>query len=206
MYCPRCGSPNSDTTKFCRQCGLGLQQVTGYVASGGTAPLPPQPVQPPVNPLAKATEGLTPKQKMILAILLMVLSPAIFGTFGAVTGFEDFGAGLAGISAILMPIGIVFTVMGYKAQQRRMEQAAMQQPFYPPPPMQPMQHQMPPPVAPYSLPQGTQQPIQQPVQQPVMQPQHYQPPVYHQPAPPPTNPLGPGSVVEDETRRLPGQG
>ena len=36
MYCPRCGSPNTDTIKFCRQCGLALQQVTGYVASGGT--------------------------------------------------------------------------------------------------------------------------------------------------------------------------
>jgi hypothetical protein len=201
MYCPRCGSPNNDTTKFCRQCGLGLQQVTGYVASGGTAQLPQQPPVVPSNPLVQATDGFTPKQKMILAILLMVLSPAIFGTFGAVTGFDELGAALAAISAILMPIGIVFAVMRYKAQQRRMEQATMQQPFYPPPPVQPMQYQMPPPVAPYSLPQGT----QQPVQQPVMQPQNHQPPVYHQPAPPPTNPLGPGSVIEDETRRLPDQ-
>lgn len=202
MYCPRCGSPNSDTTKFCRQCGLGLQQVTGYVASGGTAQLPHQPPVVPPNPLAQATDGFTPKQKMILTILLMVLSPAIFGTFGAVTGLDEFGAALAGICAVLLPVGIVFTVMRYKAQQRKLQQAAMQQPFYPPPPTrtmpQPMQYQMPPPVAPYSLPQGTQQPIQQPVQQPTQQP------VYHQPAPPPTNPLGPGSVIEDETRRLPG--
>ena len=39
MYCPRCGSPNPDATKFCRQCGLALTQLTGYVASGGTAVL-----------------------------------------------------------------------------------------------------------------------------------------------------------------------
>lgn len=200
MYCPRCGSPNADTTKFCRQCGLALQQVTGYVASGGTAPLPPrQPTSP--NPLAQVTDGLTPKQKMILTILLLALSPAIFGTLGGVTGLGSLGGALSGISAILMPIAIVFTVMRYKAQKRQMEQAQaqmmMQQPMYPQMPMQPMQHQMPP-VAPYGLPQSTQQPIQQPVQQP-RQPV-YQPPVVA--SPPPTNPLGPGSVIEDETRRL----
>lgn len=205
MFCPRCGSQNLDTTKFCRQCGLGLQQVTGYVASGGTAQLSQQPPVATSNPLAQVTEGLSPKQKMILMILLLVFSPAIFGTLGAVTGLESLGAGLAGISAILTPIGIVFAVMRYKAQQRKLAQAAMQQPFYPQPPMQ---HQMPP-VAPYSLPQPMQPPVsqhfQQPVQQPVRPPHQYQPPISHQPAPPPTNPLGPGSVTEDETRRLPDQ-
>lgn len=201
MYCPRCGSPNNDTTKFCRQCGLALQQVTGYVASGGTAPLPPRPTTSP-SPLAQVTDGLTPKQKMILTILLLAFSPAICGTLGAVTGLESVGGALAGISAILMPIGIVFAVMRYKAQKRLMEQAMMQQPMYPQMPMQPMQHQMPPPVAPYGLPQSTQPPIQQPVQQPPWQPV-YQPPMAPvAPSPPPTNPLGPGSVTEDETRRL----
>jgi len=200
MYCPRCGSPNTDTTKFCRQCGLALQQVTGYVASGGTAQFP-QPPAAPSNPLAQVTDGLTPKQKMILTILLLAFSPAIFGTFGAVTGLGSLGGALAGISSILMPIGIVFTVMRYKAQKRQLEQAMMQQPMYPHMPMPTMQHQMPPPVAPYGLPQSTQQPIQQPVQQP-RQPV-YQPPMA--PSTPPTNPLGPGSVIEDETRRLPDQ-
>lgn len=185
MFCPRCGSPNPDTTKFCRQCGLGLQQVTGYVASGGTAPLPPAPAAP-ANPIAKATEGLTPKQKMILTIMLMVMSPAIFGTFGGVTGLGELGGSLAGISAVLMPIGIVWAVMRYRVQQRRLQEAMFQQqPMYPPMP----------PVAPYSLPQPGQQPI----------PQNYQQPVY-QPSPPPTNPIRqPISVVEDETRRLPDQ-
>ena len=205
MYCPRCGSPNPDATKFCRQCGLALTQLTGYVASGGTAQLPqPQSTLPsPSNPtslVAKATDGLTPKQKMILTILLLVFSPAIFGTLGGVTGLESLGGGLAGISAVLMPIGIIFTVMRYKAQKRRLEQAQaqmmMQQPLYPP-----MQQAMPP-AAPYGLPQ----PMQPPIQQPVAPPQHYHQPVYQPPqvtSPPPTNPLkGPGSVTEDDTRRL----
>lgn len=194
MYCPRCGSPNTDTTKFCRQCGLGLTQVTGYVASGGTAQLPTSPAQIPSNPLAKATDGMTPKQKMILTILLLVFSPAIFGTLGGVTGLGDLGGALAGISAVLMPIGIVFTVMRYKAQQRRLQEA--QQQMYP---QMPMQAMMPPYPAPYSLPQPERQPVQQTTPQPV-----YQAPVV--PSPPPTNPIKiPGSITEDETRRLSGQ-
>lgn len=193
MFCPRCGSPNPDTTKFCRQCGLGLQPVTGYVASGGTAQLPqPQPLaQPaPSDLVSRATEGMTPKQQMILLIMLMVFSPAIFGTLGL--------GSLSGISAVLLPIGIVFVVMRFKAQKRRLQEAQMQemmmrqQMMYPQTSQMPPHQQMPPSV-PYGLPQPGQQPI----------PQTYQPPVFHQPAPPPTNPLKPpASVTEDETRRL----
>lgn len=179
MFCPRCGSPNPETTKFCRQCGLGLQQVTGYVASGGTAPLPPMPAVP-ASPIARATEGLTPKQQMILLIMLMVMSPAIFGVLGL--------GSFSGISAVLMPIGIVFTVMRFKAQQRKLQQMMAQQMYS----QMQMPPQMMPPVAPYGLPQAGQQPI----------PQSYQQPVY-QPSPPPTNPLKPpASVTEDETRRF----
>lgn len=183
MFCPRCGSPNPDTTKFCRQCGLGLQPVTGYVASGGTASLQ-QPQQPQLGTgdlISRATAGMTPKQQMILLIMLMVFSPAIFGVL-------HLGM-LSGISGVLMPIGIVFTIMRYKAQQRRLREAMMAQQMYAQ--MQPQMMQ--PPVAPYGLPQPGQQPVQQ----------TYRPPVYQQPASPPTNPLGKGSVTEDETRRLP---
>lgn len=183
MFCPRCGSPNPETTKFCRQCGLGLQQVTGYVASGGTAPLP-QAQTGSADLISKATEGLLPKQQMILMIMLMVMSPAIFGTLGL--------GWLSGVSAVLMPIGIVFTVMRYKAQKRRMQELMMQQPMYPPMPPYQMPQQMQPPVAPYGLPQPMQQPIQM----------NYQPSA-HQPSPSPTNPLKPpASVTEDETRRF----
>ncbi len=186
MFCPRCGSPNPDATKFCRQCGLGLQAVTGYVAGGGTAQLPqPQPTSP--NPIANVTEGLTPKQKMILAILVMVMSPAIFGTLGM--------GSLSGVSAVLMPIGIVFVVMWFKAQQRKLQEATLRQQMYPPAQPYQMPVQMPPPTA-YGLPQAG----------PPTVSETYQPPVYqHTSSPPPTNPLGRGSIVEDETRKLPDQ-
>ncbi|MGH9799244.1 MAG: zinc-ribbon domain-containing protein [Blastocatellia bacterium] len=192
MFCPRCGSENTETIKFCRQCGLPIRQVSQYIATSGTAQLNPPPEN---NSLAyqlganvhTATKDLTAKQRMILTIMLLAFSPAIFGTLGGVTGMGSLGGSLAAISAILMPLGIAWTVMRYKAQQRRLQEAMMQQQMYPP-----MSHQMPPPVAPYNLPQAGQQPI----------PQNYQPPVY-QPSPPPTNPLRPpASVIEDETRRF----
>jgi len=192
MYCPRCGSPNSDNTKFCRQCGLALTELSGYVASGGTARLSPQPTPP--NPIAQATDGLTPKQKMVLMILLISFSSAIFGVLAGATGLGEIFGPLAAISGTLTPLGIIYVVMRYKAQKRRMEQA-MQQHFYPQASQPTMYGQ-----APYGLPQPTQQPIQQPVPQQPRQPV-YQPPVV--PSPPPTNPLkGPGSVTEDETRRF----
>ena len=174
MFCPRCGSQNPDTTKFCRQCGLGLQPVTGYVASGGTSSL--QPPSRSGDVISKAVDGLTPKQQMILLIMMFAMSPAILGTLGL--------GRLSGISAVLIPIGIVFAVMRYKAQERRWKEM-----------MKAQQQQMPP-ATPYELPQAVQQPV------PQTRPQQ---PVYQQPSSPPTNPLGPNSVTEDETRRLPGQ-
>lgn len=198
MFCPRCGSENTDSTKFCRRCGLGLQPVTGYVASGGTAQLNLPPVSDGLAyqlgaTVHSATKDLTPKQRLILTIMAFVMSPAIFGTLGGIFGLGWIGGRLAGISAVLMPLGIVWAVMRYNAQKRRLQQMMPPQMYVP---MQPqIPQQMMPPVAPYSLPQAGQQPI----------PQNYQPPVY-QPSPPPTNPIRqPISIVEDETRRLPDQ-
>ena len=127
MYCPRCGSPNTETTKFCRQCGLPMSQVTDYVSTGGTAPIAQQPAPSSSSPALKLTEGLTPKQQLILTILLIVFSPAIFGVLGDVIGLHKIAGGLAGIAAVLTPIGIVWAVFHYKAQLRRLRQQAQQQ-------------------------------------------------------------------------------
>ncbi len=157
MYCPRCGSQNTETTKYCRQCGLPLNQIVGYVSSGGTAPLAP--ARPTAsNPIGKLTEGMSPRQKMVLLILLFVFAPGIF----AAAGF-DFLAPAAGV---LMVLGIVWAVFRYKAEMRQLKQE--------PQPPQPLP--------------------------PAPTPQMF--------APPPTNPIGNqvhGSIVEDETQRLPGK-
>jgi hypothetical protein len=175
MFCPRCGSQNTETTKFCRQCGLPLQQISGYVASGGTGALMPAPPPSPIE-----VDGLTPKQRMALTIILIVLSPAILGVLAGITGMDLFGF-LAGLVGIMIPFGVTWAIFHYKAQIRRLQQQAFQQ--------QVMQQQMGPP---------------QPQPMPAFQPRSYQAPL----SPPPTNPLADqrrGSVTEDETQRLPGQ-
>src|SRR5262245_32459280 len=192
MYCPRCGTPNTDTTKYCRQCGLPMMPVTGYVASGGTGTLTPPPQSQPVQGLA---EGMTPKQRLVLTILFLVMSPAICGVLGAATGLRMIFGPLAGISAVLMQLAIVWAVFRYRAQVQYTKLMGQQMQWQAP---IPPAYQTPP------LPYPQQQPIPNPTSQPVSRVPMYQSPAA---SPPQTNPLGgsKGSVTEEETRQLPEQ-
>jgi len=168
MFCPRCGASINDSLKYCRNCGLPISQISSYVATGGSANLAPQ-----SEPGALSGEYLTPKQRMTLTIMLVILSPAIFAVLGKSLGLPP---GIASIPAVLMPVGLIWAVFHYKAQvrRRRLEQ----------------QYGM---MAPTTA--HTPQPPQvAPVPYPTPLPPHQ------------TNPLAEvprGSVVEDETRKLP---
>jgi hypothetical protein len=204
MYCPRCGSPNVDTTKFCRQCGLPLAQLTDYVASGGTAPLSQANLPNLAQPVTQSLEGMTPRQKMALTIIGMtMLIP-----FSGIVGEALFDAGeIAGLLSVLLPFGIIWAVFHFRNQARRLAQEQWQRQMQ----MNQMYAGAPMHSQPY-LPPPVQPPIQQPAQparpQAVLQPMSapiYQIPLPSTPQEPPnTNPLGtaPSSVVEDETRRL----
>ncbi|MGH9847764.1 MAG: zinc-ribbon domain-containing protein, partial [Blastocatellia bacterium] len=87
MYCPRCGMQNTETTKFCRQCGLSLAQITGFVSSGGTGALagpPPPTPQPPLVPgqLPETSEMLALKQKRTMTMLAMCILPVVLTIIG----------------------------------------------------------------------------------------------------------------------------
>lgn len=203
MFCPRCGAPNPETTKFCRQCGLSLTQVSSYVATGGTAQLTP--IKEATSHLTQLTAGYSPRQKMVLTILSFIFIPAIVAIMTEPLGLEDF---FVPLSALFMCIGIPWAVIHFRNQQRLLNQQQWQAHMQ----MQQLQPGMlMPPNVPYA-PQYLQPPVQQPIQTPAQQPYVAQP-VYHapQPAPPAnspnTNPLGttPSSVTEDETRRLQNQ-
>lgn len=165
MYCPRCGNAATETTKFCKSCGLPLIPVYEYVASGGTGALVPA-----VAPPAEAAGALTYRQQKILAILAFVFAPALLPLI-----FSPLSASLAGwlsgIAAVLMPLGIVWANFYFNAKIQRQEA-----------------HRATPLHRPLATPQSA-----------------------HQPPLPPrrTNPLDEvprrpaGSVVDDETRRLP---
>jgi hypothetical protein len=176
IYCPQCGSGMSETTRFCKSCGLPLAPLSTYIATGGTAPLTPIP--PPVSQPGLA-DGLTPKQQLVLTILLIVMSPAIFGILGGALHAGHIFGWLVALSGMLIPLGVLWAVFRYKANERRLEQHA-------PPQLPPQAWQrpafVPPPVAPV-----------------------YQPPQLPQPqaSPQPEAKSNRGSVVENETQRLP---
>ena len=121
MYCPRCGAQNTETTKYCRQCGLPMAQISGYVATGGTGGLTPpsgHSAPPPVQ-FTETAEMLALKQKRILTILSVCIAPVIF----AILASEVFRVGdLAGIPFLLVPIGIAWATFRYKTQLRQLQE------------------------------------------------------------------------------------
>ncbi len=179
MYCPRCGAPNTETTKFCRQCGLSLMEVTNYVASGGTSAL-----RPPVPTAADLTVGFSPSQKMGLAIAAIATSPAWTAVLGRPFGLHS---SLPAICAVLMPITIPLVVIYFRNQAKRLAQMN--------PPPTTVQPQM------YAPPQP-----QAWLQAPVM-PVNAVPSSEMPRTTPNTNPFAqqPASIIEDETKRLPNQ-
>jgi hypothetical protein len=182
---------NTDTTKFCRQCGLSLQQITGYLATGGTGSLtPPVNVAPPPPHFPETSEMLALKQKRTMTILSVCIAPIIL----AVITDNMLGLGdLAGIPFLLVPLGIMWASFRYKTQLRRLQEQQIQQ-YY----ERQQYYQQP-------LPQS---PAPKLVIQPSAVPPGYTPVDQPQMNAPRTNPLADtprGSVIEDETRKLPEQ-
>jgi hypothetical protein len=184
MYCPRCGSQNTDGTRFCRQCGLALAQVMDYVATGGTGGLAPPSIPPPPLPLMETSEMLALKHKRTLATISICIAPIVLAIFlNNIPWIDEF----AGIPFLLVPIGIFWARSHYKMQLRRLQERQAQE-FY--------ERQQPPQPAPQQA-TGPKLIIQAPSNQPPLgQPQFNAPK---------TNPLAEqsrGSVIEDETRKF----
>src|SRR5262245_14398613 len=114
MYCPRCGSPDQETTKFCRQCGLAMTPVASYVASGETGQLSPPPVYSPSTKLV--FEGMTPGQRLALTIMAFVMAPAVFGVLTLVPGLDELAVFFCALSGVLVVPGIVWSIIRYKVQ------------------------------------------------------------------------------------------
>jgi hypothetical protein len=206
MYCPRCGSQDTDATKFCRQCGLPLAQVNDYVAAGGTGALA-RPATPPSLP--ETSEMLALKQKRTLTILSVCIAPIVF----AILADEVLRMGdIAGLPFLLVPLGIVWARFRYKMQLRRMQERQLQE-YYAQQHQSMPQQAMPQQAMPQQAMPQQAMPQQAPTPKLIIQPQT-DPSQLAQLAQsaqmdaPRTNPLPeatPGSVVEDETRKFPEQ-
>ena len=156
MYCPRCGTQLSEAPKFCRSCGLPMLAVNDYVNTGGTMPMP-QIMQEEVptsnNPIARFWNQFEPRQQMVMAIMLCAFSTPILAIASDTIGFLD---KLVPLAAILTPVGIICSVMYFKAKQKQLQQrfvnaahaqVPVYQPLAPPPlqmPTQPMTQVLPP--------------------------------------------------------------
>jgi hypothetical protein len=173
MFCPRCGNQINEGLKFCKSCGLPVAQVSTYVATGGTGQL----VSPPLmmGPPQKP-DLLTPKQQMAAIILIWCFAIPVIAFLCAML---DLPEELIALPAITLPLGVIGAYFRYRAQVRHRqyeEQYAQyqQQQYYQ---QQPQQQNWAPPVS-------------APTYQSALPPQR-------------TNPLGKGSVIEDETKKLP---
>jgi hypothetical protein len=189
IFCPRCGTSNHQKVRFCRQCGLSMTPVTGYLAGevpSVISPTPPLPDHHSLKPHHRLLASLTPRQKMILSIVLAVTSPAVFG----ILDLDE----LSPLAAILMPFAIIFAVFYFRNQEKHLPALSPVGTKFTPSSLQ--ANPAPPPV--YVPPSPAIGAIGEPVidtdRQLALSPERFNVSL-------PDN-LVPGSVTEDETRKL----
>jgi hypothetical protein len=154
MFCPKCGIQIIETTKFCKSCGLALGTMTDFVISGGASSLG-------ASEAPGALSGFSSGQKLWLATLALIFSPVLLL---AVPFF--------------VPIAIVWMMLQYSLQKRRLAAQAA---------VQPGNFQQP------QIQSGPTNPLNE------LRPSAQQPVAANRLI---ISDAGPGSVVEDDTRRL----
>ena len=116
IFCPRCGTSNHQKVRFCRQCGLAMTPVTGYLT--GEVPLAQHKLDHhSTKPHLRLLASFTPRQKMILSIILAAISPALFAII-------DLGE-LSPLAAILMPFAIILAVFYFRNQEKHLQAASL---------------------------------------------------------------------------------
>lgn len=97
MFCPKCGTQNPETGKFCRSCGTDLGNVSAALTSGTSRHLTP------VNHKGKpiTLEGAITKFFMGIAFLVVSIALGVSGTgrgwwfWMLIPAFSMLGAGIA---------------------------------------------------------------------------------------------------------------
>ena len=79
MFCPKCGTQNSETAGFCTSCGAPLKPAANTGGSFGAPPPPPPPSSPNYG-----GQGVKPKNWLVESILVTILCCLPFGIAGIV--------------------------------------------------------------------------------------------------------------------------
>jgi hypothetical protein len=99
LFCPNCGSENSQEQRFCRQCGLHLQTIAQVVSHQ---------INASKAPLSKFAEPQTIWQNPLFYGFLLVLFGVIIATIGKRFTGEQ---GIADVGTIISMIGVAFFVI-----------------------------------------------------------------------------------------------
>ena len=115
MFCPKCGSENSQEQRFCRKCGLHLQTIAQVVAHQVNASKTQQ-------ALSNFAESRTIWHNPVVYGLFLLVLGMIVSAIGK-SGLVQ-GQGIVDVGTILSIIGVVFFIMKglFMFQQLRFSQ------------------------------------------------------------------------------------
>jgi hypothetical protein len=109
MFCPGCGSENSEATRFCRSCGLTLEEVSQALQN---ATNPTGEHENRRSPLARGSTGW--QNPVIYALLLVLLGIVLAIVGDKVVGVQELkdigsvvsllGVGLLGFRGVMMTV------------------------------------------------------------------------------------------------------
>lgn len=122
IYCPRCTAEINDNLKYCKGCGLPVENLHAYVAGAGNKRLPSS-----SQPGSEAI--LTPLQRLILTIVISASVPTALAVCYALLGdqFRLLSDSVKQVFLTLMVVSevfalplIVWAIFKYVAQKRSM--------------------------------------------------------------------------------------
>jgi hypothetical protein len=111
MYCPKCGTLLSDDQKFCRACGLGLQEIAATVRRETQLATPRQPG--PVDAPSPETKPDLQRRAIITVLTSLVvgcLLPIAAGLSDSYPWIKPFIPVIAGIAGIILFAGAMMII------------------------------------------------------------------------------------------------